>query len=142
MDFTFGSRATRIDPLSCLIGFLVGYLLSHGFNGVINLALLYMICVLVTRSVLSFFINLIDVNDYIAFTQISRNNDTYAKKHVDSVLSIEYNVWSNVVTVSRDMKTVICTDKDIIKFLCKKYFNVFLCWDIFYHAVPLRIVFK
>lgn len=150
MDFSFGSKSTHVDPVSCLIGFLVGYLMSHGFNGIIVfiflLTFLYLVCILVVRSILCFVMNFVDINDYVALSQsqtkFMNKNDILRKKPVESVLSIEYNMWSNIITVSRDMKTVICTDKDLIVSLCKKYINIFLFWDIFFHAYPLQIIFK
>lgn len=127
--------------MNCLMGLFIGCVfLIKDFDCIVFLSLIYIVIVFVARCLANYMINFIDVNDYVRSVHPKHNE--LNKQIVAGILSIEYNAWTNVVTVYRDKKTRMATKKYIIKFLCKKYFNTVLCWDVFYYMYPLQIDFR
>jgi len=119
--------------------FLTGYLIGSYKEGPLqSIIFTYIIFVWGARSIMAFLINSIAIEgNYLKSIQDVKK---IQKIFDDPNVVFEYNCWKNVITVKKNFASKIMHDSDQIDSCLKKVFNMVLCWDVFYHYFPLRII--
>jgi len=122
-------------------GLLVGYFIGNK-SGFVNATIIaYLTSVLICRSAISLAVNSIGVNgNLIGFLPDVLKEEGQFLSNPN--MSFDYNWWSNTIIVKRNMTSKIVHDGDKITFAIRKIFNALLCWDVFFHYRPLKIIMQ
>ncbi|VBB17914.1 hypothetical protein YASMINEVIRUS_377 [Yasminevirus sp. GU-2018] len=129
---------SKVDVISLSLGIGIGFFLGSVLKPAGVLLMLYSIIVFVARCIVAFCVNTTTPTD---FANVYNGPDVSRVSGKDLDIHFDYNIFTNTVTVTRSMGTVIKTDKDRIQFLIKKTTSIVFFWDIFNHVSPLKVVF-
>lgn len=125
-----------------LLGFVIGLCINAIINENMRLLLIVYFCMIFfVRCGFTMFINLMSAKDLWFFYRCLTNDNLFDIKDT-IVMSFDYNVVYNTVTVTRSVTSVLKTDKDKIETAFKKSMSIILFWDVLLHIQPVKIVFK
>lgn len=125
-----------------LLGFVIGLCINAIINENMRLLLIVYFCMIFfVRCGFTMFINLMSAKDLWFFYRCLTNDNLFDIKDT-IVMSFDYNVVYNTVTVTRSVTSVLKTDKDKIETTFKKSMSIILFWDVLLHIQPVKIVFK
>lgn len=128
------SKSKNADLIWFSFGLVFGLVISNQFGDlvdfIISVSILYSIAMLGCRIFICWLIH-----DSFSIGYAKRYGLTLEN------ISMEYNIWNNVMTIKRDIAGKLSTSKDDIDTRCKKIFYNYLFWDVLYHAHPIKIMY-
>lgn len=120
--------------ISGCMGFSLSYFITGNscfmFSFLFTIIILYTFMVFLARCAFAFCVS-------VGFEE-------FVKKECDLIvdkISVEYNIWTNEITIRRDLIASFSTSKDKIEYAFRRVCTTYFFWDLYFHIYPLKIKF-